>query len=75
MPGRVSDAIAPPMSSGAKAAVKSSGGWTNMVQSYGGKAHDQGDIESTRQIAEKMAYYDAQESKDSGGGGSSKGKN
>ena len=36
---------APQMSSGAKQAVKDSGGWTHFVQSYGGKAHDAGDRE------------------------------
>jgi hypothetical protein len=50
----------PPLSSGAEDAVKSYGGWTDTVQSYGGKAHDHGDIEETRQIAEKMAEYDQQ---------------
>lgn len=61
----------PPLSQGAKDAVKSSGGWTHTVQSFGGKAHDSGDIEETRQIVEKMAHYDAQQGKSSGG---SKGK-
>lgn len=31
---------APQMSSGARDAVKEYGGWTDMVQSYGGKAHE-----------------------------------
>jgi hypothetical protein len=48
------------MSSGAKDAVKSYGGWTSTVQSYGGKAHNSGDNEETRQIVEKMAEYDRQ---------------
>jgi hypothetical protein len=51
--------LTPQLSSGAKGAVMSSGGW-NTVQSYGGKAHDRGDIEETRQIVEKMAKYDRQ---------------
>jgi len=49
------------MSSEARAAVKESGGFTDMVQSYGGKAHDADDIEETRQIAEQMAEHDRQD--------------
>jgi len=30
------------------------------VQTYGGKGHNQNDIEETRQIVEKMAEYDQQ---------------
>lgn len=53
------------MSEGARDAVKESGGWTDMVQSYGGKAHDSDSIEETRQIAEQMAEHDAQDARDS----------
>lgn len=73
-PSKDADSQAPQMSSGAKQAVKDSGGWTHFVQSYGGKAHDAGDREEARQIAEKMAYYDSQNSKGSSGGGSKGGK-
>jgi len=52
--------IAPQLSSGAKDAVKSYGGWTDTVQTYGGKDHNQDDVEETRQIVEKMAEYDQQ---------------
>jgi len=30
------------------------------VQTYGGKDHNQDDVEETRQIVEKMAEYDQQ---------------
>lgn len=64
------DVIAPSLSSGAKDAVKSYGGWTDTVQTYGGKGHNQDDIEETRQIVEKMADYDRQyESEGQGKGG------
>lgn len=43
------------------------GEWTDTVQSYGGKVHDQGDIEETRQIAEKMAEYDQQYAREGNG--------
>lgn len=46
------------MSEGARDAVKDSGGWTHTVESYGGKAHDQDDIEETRQIAENDRQYE-----------------
>ena len=51
------------MSSGAKNVVKQYGGWTNMVQTYGGKAHDAGSVEQTRQIAEQMATNDARDAR------------
>lgn len=60
----LADGVAPEMSDGARDAVKESGGWTSMVQSYGGKAHDADSIEETRQIAEQMAANDAQDARD-----------
>ena len=66
--------IAPQLSSGAKDAVKSYVGWTDTVQTYGGKGHNQDDIEETRQIVEKMAEYD-QQYENSGQGNSGKKSN
>jgi hypothetical protein len=52
------------LSSGARDIVKSYGGWTNTVHTYGGKAYDQDDIEETRQIVEQMAEDDQQNAND-----------
>lgn len=44
------------MDHSAKSAVKDSVDWAQTVHQYGGKAHDMGDKEETRQIPEKVAY-------------------
>jgi hypothetical protein len=41
--------------------VKSYGGWTNTVHSFGGKAYDMDDIEETRQIVESFAADEIRE--------------
>jgi len=56
----ITDGLAPPLTPAERAIIKSYGGWTNFMQSYGLKAHDQGDIGEAKRIVATMAANDEQ---------------
>ena len=45
----------PPLSPAEREVVKSFGGWTSFMQSYGLKPHDSGDAREAKLIVERMA--------------------
>ncbi|KAJ5915857.1 hypothetical protein N7454_010998 [Penicillium verhagenii] len=52
------DALQPPLTEAERAIVKSYGGWTQFMLSYGLKPHDLEDIEEAKAILEGLAQVD-----------------
>nr|XP_031862180.1 uncharacterized protein CI109_002142 [Kwoniella shandongensis]KAA5529252.1 hypothetical protein CI109_002142 [Kwoniella shandongensis] len=54
----ITDGLTPHLSPAAKEVIKSFGGWTAFLQSYGLKPTDDDDAEEGRLIAERMGQED-----------------
>ncbi|KAJ5266978.1 hypothetical protein N7478_009786 [Penicillium angulare] len=52
------DSLQPPLTPAERAIVKSYGGWTQFMQSYGLKAHDSDDIDEAKSIVSALASND-----------------
>ncbi|ERS94916.1 uncharacterized protein SPSK_10305 [Sporothrix schenckii 1099-18] len=56
-----SDALQPPLTPAERTIVKSYGGWTGFMQSYGLKPWDEADAQEGKQILEAMVDADDKE--------------